>query len=105
MPIVKRLSLLAAVALVLAGGVSTSAREDNIAQGQLLRVDVSARKIVIQTEQGSRMQCSFNGETRVTGSNGSVTTLPTMSRLTVHYAKDQMEFVATEIEVHERSIQ
>ena len=100
----KRLSFLAVVAVMIAGGVSTSAREDNIAQGQLLRVDTNARKIVIQTEQGSRMQCTFNGETRVTGSSGSITSLPAMSRLTVHYAKDQMEFVATEIEVHERSL-
>lgn len=103
MPIAKRLCFLAAVAVMIAGGVSTSAREDHIAQGQLLRIDVSAKKIVIQTAEGSRMQCSFNGETRVIGSDGTIAQLPAKSRLTVHYAKDQMEFVATEIEVHEFS--
>ena len=103
MSIVKRLCFLAAVSVMLAGGVSTSAREDNIAQGQLLRVDVNARKIVIQTEQGSQMQCSFNGETRISGSDGTIAELPAKSRLTVHYAKDQIAFVATAIEVHQRS--
>ena len=100
MLIAKRLSFLVVVAVVLAGSVSSFAREDNIAQGQLLRVDADARKIVIQTAQGSQLQCTFNGDTRVTGSTDSVKRLPAKSRLTVHYAKEDAQYLATEIEVH-----
>ena len=96
----KRLSLVVLALTCLAGPSSLSARDYNRAEGQLLRVDANARKIVIRTEQGSQLQCTFTGETRVIGGPNQVTALPVLTPVTVHYAKEQLEFVATEIEVH-----
>lgn len=85
----------------LCGSVTTFAREENVAQGQLLRLDSSAHKMVIRTAQGSQIQCTYNGQTRVVGAGANVADLPTMSRVTVHYAKVDMAYVATTIEVQE----
>lgn len=100
MSIVTRRSALCLLVACLGAVAPLTAREYNMAQGQLLRVDASAHKLVIRTEQGSQLQCTFNGDTRVTGVSSDIAALQTMTRLTVHYAKDQMEYVATAIEVH-----
>ncbi len=99
MTIAKRFAFCCVLVTVL-GSVTTFAREYNRAQGLLLRLDTGAKKIVIRTQQGSQLQCTITGETRITGAGDSLRGLPTMTRLTVHYAKEEMEFVATEIEVH-----
>lgn len=103
MSIVKRFVFLSAVAFTLLTSVAatTFAREFNVAQGHLLRLDPAARKLVIRTERGSQLQCTVTSETRVVGAGASLNGLPAMTRLTVHYAKEDLEFVATEIEVHE----
>ena len=100
MSTVKRLSLVALALTCFAGSSTVSARDDNRAEGQLLRVDANAKKIVIRTEQGSQLQCTFTGETRVIGGPDRVTALPILTAVTVHYAKEPLEFVATSIEVH-----
>jgi hypothetical protein len=100
MSIAKRLSLVVLVLMWLTSPSFLSARDYNRAEGQLLRVDAGARKIVIRTEQGSQLQCTFTGETRVIGASDEITALPALTHLTVHYSKEQMEYVATEIEVH-----
>jgi hypothetical protein len=95
-----RLSLVVLALTSLISPAPLSARDYNRAEGQVLRVDASAKKIVIRTEQGSQLQCTFTGETRVVGSAEQITSLPLLTPVTVHYAKEQLEFVATEIEVH-----
>ena len=100
MSTVKRLSFAVLALTCLARPASLSARDYNRAEGQLLRVDANAKKIVIRTEQGSQLQCTFTGETRVVGGPQQVTALAVSTTVTVHYAKEQLQFVATEIEVH-----
>lgn len=97
---VTRLSALILALVSLAGSTSLTARDFNRAEGQVLRVDASARKIVIRTEQGGQLQCTYTGETRIVGGPDHVTALPLLTPVTVHYAKEQLEFVAMEIQVH-----
>jgi hypothetical protein len=101
MSIASRFVFASAIAFTLSTSAATTfAREFNVAQGHLLRLDAGARQLVIRTEQGSQLQCTVTGETRLVG-GASLNALPAMTRLTVHYAKDEFEFVATQIEVHE----
>jgi hypothetical protein len=97
----QRLSVVVLVLTCLAAPSTLAARDYNRAEGQLLRVDANAKKIVIRTEQGSQLQCTFTGETRVIGGPEQVTALTLLTPVTVLYAREQLEFVATEIEVHQ----
>jgi hypothetical protein len=100
MNIAKRVFRASLCATVLVASVPAFAQEFNIAEGRLLLVDAGAKRIVIETAQGSRLQCQFTGDTLVVGSDGSVLGIPATSQLTVHYEKGPKAFVATEIDVH-----
>ncbi len=100
MSIVKRFTLAVLVTTAWAGASPVAAREYHIASGRLLQLDASARRIVIRTGQGSQAQYSFNGDTRVVGAADDIADLTALSHITVHYAQESMELVATVIEVH-----
>lgn len=71
------------------------------AHGQLVRVDTSAKTILIRTDANAQMTFSYNDATKVTGSEEDVAGLATMSgtEVTVQYRKDGQTNMATQIEV------
>ena len=94
----RRLLAVALVAIALLSP-TLGAREFSIAEGKLLLVDTGARRIVVRTGQGA-LQCAFDANTRVTGVADRIDALTAMSLVTVHYASDERQAVATLIEVH-----
>ena len=110
MPLVKR-ALIALAAILLIAGVSTFAQDAggarqqqpaaSVASGELVKIDTSAKMIVIKTESDPQMQFSYTDATKITGADKGVAGLATMtgSSLTIHYTKKGQDNVATEIEV------
>lgn len=76
-----------------------------VAQGQLLRVDTSAKTLAIKNTQGVEMQFRYTDETSVIGADRGVAGLATMSgtNVSIHYTKQQQDNVATQIEVQRKS--
>jgi hypothetical protein len=72
-----------------------------MAQGQLQKVDATAKILVIRTAQGAQMEFRFTEETKVTGAEGEVAGLATKagSDVTVKYIQQEKANVATEIHV------
>lgn len=101
MTAVGRLSSGLVLSALLFGQAVTAARELDMASGQLLRLDTAARTLVIRSDRGTQLQYTVTGETRVVGAGDSLGALPVLTRLTVHYAKDETGLVAMEVEVHE----
>jgi hypothetical protein len=100
-------ALLVLAAVLLTVGVMPAlaqeprSQEPSIVQGQLLKVDPSAKSIAIRTAQGTQMQFSYTEETKVVGADQGVAGLATMAGadVTVHFAKKGQDNVATQIEV------
>jgi len=93
-----------ATVLFLVGAASVLAQEQSatsaVAQGRLVRVDSTAKTLIVQGAQG-QMTFRYTDETKVSGSQEGVAGLATMAgaRLTVHYVKQQQDNIATRIEV------
>jgi hypothetical protein len=109
MPLVKRALALTAV-LLIALAITTFAQDSgarqqqpaaSVASGELVKIDTSAKTIVIKTESEPQMQFSYTDATKITGADKGVAGLATMtgSSLTIHYTKKGQDNVATEIEV------
>jgi uncharacterized protein YdbL (DUF1318 family) len=109
MPLVKR-ALIALAAVLLIAGVtfaqdSGGARQQqpaaSVASGELVKIDTSAKTIVIKTESDPQMQFSYTDATKITGADKGVAGLATMtgSSLTIRYTKKGEDNVATEIVV------
>jgi hypothetical protein len=99
--------MLAAVLLV-AGAVPSDAQEPDqprIARGELLKVDISARTIVIRTDEGQQLLFSYTDDTKVTGADRGVVGLATMAGtyLTVQFVVQNDMKVATHIDVIKKS--
>ena len=113
MPLVKR-ALIALVAILLIAGATSTFAQDaggarqqpaaSVASGELVKIDTSAKMIVIKTESDPQMQFSYTDATKVTGAEKGVAGLATMtgSSVTVHYTKKGQDNVATEIEVQSK---
>lgn len=76
-----------------------------VQQGELVRVDTSARTITISTPQDTPegdMQFRYTDQTKVVGADGQVAGLATRSgaRVSITYVQRNNENVATEIQVH-----
>lgn len=70
--------------LVLVVGLTgLGAQEPASTEGQLLRVDPDAMTLAIQASDGSEQEFAFTEETQVTGAEGGVAGLATMSGQTV----------------------
>ena len=95
----------AAVALLI--GVAPIMAQDQAApapstiQGQLVRVDATAKTFSVRTESGLQIMFSYDDQTKVTGSDDDVAGLATISGtdVKVDYVKKGQENVATQIEV------
>src|SRR5262249_21372628 len=113
MPVVKRAVIALAAVLLIAGAIPTFAQDagaggarqqpaaPSVATGELVKIDTSAKSIVVKTEADPMMTFSYTDATKVTGADKGVAGLATMtgSSLTVHYNKRGQNNVATEIEV------
>jgi len=110
MPLVKRTLIALAAILLIAGAIPTFAQDSgggrqqpaaSVASGELVKIDTSAKTIVIKTESEPQMQFTYTDATKITGAEKGVAGLATMtgSSLTIHYAKKGQDNVATEIEV------
>jgi len=110
MPLVKRAVIAVAAVLLIAGTLPTFAQESggarqqpapSVATGELVKIDTSAKTLVVKTASEPEMQFSYTDATKVTGADKGVAGLATMtgSSLTVHYTKRGQNNVATEIEV------
>jgi hypothetical protein len=110
MPLVKRALALSAI-LLIAGAISTFAQDSggarqqqpaaSVASGELVKIDTSAKTIVIKTESEPQMQFSYTDATKITGADKGVAGLATMtgSSLTIRYTKKGEDNIATEIAV------
>ncbi len=98
--VVAMVSLLVGATSALAQDQSQSAAP-TVAQGQLVRVDSSAKTLIIQSAQGSQMQFRYTDQTKVSGAQEGVAGLATMTgvQVTVRFARQQQDNVATEINV------
>jgi len=110
MPLVKHALIALAAILLIAGAIPTFAQDSggarqqpaaSVASGELVKIDTSAKTIVIKTESEPQMQFSYTDATKITGAEKGVAGLATMtgSALTIHYTKKGQDNVATEIEV------
>ena len=90
-----------AVFTYLVQAVPVVGQEPNVAHGQLVRIDTTAKVIVLRLPDGSQMRFSFNDSTTVTGADEGVAGLGTMSgtTVTVTYSRIDQENVALQIEV------
>jgi hypothetical protein len=111
MPAIKRALVVLAAVLLTAVAIPSFAQESgggraqqqaaNVANGELVKIDTSAKTIVIKTASDPQMQFSYTEDTRVTGSDKDVAGLATMTgtSVTVHFTKKGQANVATEIEI------
>ena len=85
-------------------GVLAQAQEQSVAQGQLVRLDPAAKKIVIKTDTGSQMQFEYTDSTVVNGADQSVEGLGarTGTFVTVQYEKQETRLLAVQVDVQKR---
>jgi hypothetical protein len=108
----KRTLLVLAAVLLMVGVVPALAQdsrapapEPRIAQGQLMKVDTTARMIAIRSAQGAQMQFSYTEDTKVVGADQGVAGLATMSGadVTIQFVRKGQDNVAMQIEVREKT--
>lgn len=82
-----------------------AAPKTEVAMGELVRVDTTAKTISIRPEKGDPMVFTYTDATKVTGAGDSVAGLATMAgtSVTVHYTKQQQNNVASEIVVQKKA--
>lgn len=87
--------------LVALSVVPARAQEQNLAQGEIVRVDTSSRTIVIRTDTGSQMQFAYNDDTVVKGSDDTISGLGTREGMlvSVTYERQEAKLLAKEIAV------
>jgi Cu/Ag efflux protein CusF len=75
-------------------------QDARVAQGQLVKVDASAKTIAIKTSAG-QMMFRYTDKTTVTGAEGEVAGLATKAgaEVSIKYVQENKENVATEIQV------
>jgi hypothetical protein len=75
-----------------------------VAMGELVRVDTTAKTISVRPEKGDALVFTYNDATKVSGA-GDVAGLATMSgsQVTVHYAKQGQTNLASQIEVQKKA--
>jgi Cu/Ag efflux protein CusF len=92
---------LAAALLFVTGSASALAQEQNLAQGEIVRVDTADRTVVIRTDTGSHMRFTYNDDTVVKGADDTISGLGTREGMLVSitYERQETKLVAKEIAV------
>jgi hypothetical protein len=72
-----------------------------IARGELSSIDAAAKMLTIKPTDGAEQKFQYNDQTKVTGAQGGVAGLATMSgkQVVVHFTSQGANRVATEIEI------
>ena len=88
-----------------ASAQQSSPDKDMIAEGQLLKVDTTAKMITIRTAADQQLQFSYSETTKITGDEKTVAGLATLSGtpVKVTYTKQGQENIASEIHVEKKS--
>lgn len=104
MHMLKRLVLIFFVLAVASAGTLAIAQEQSVAEGQLVRLDPAAKKLVIKTEAGAQMQFEYTPSTVVNGADQSVEGLGQQAGtvVTVQYEKQETRLLAVQIDVHQK---
>lgn len=102
MQILRSVIVVLAAGLFIAAGRPMLAQDQNIVQGQLMRVDVAAKAIVIRSETQSQMQFSYDDNTVVNGVDDAVAGLGTLTGASVSivYEKQTTRFLALQVDIH-----
>ena len=97
----RRMMIVLAAVVLIAGAMPALAQEASMAQGQLVRVDTRSNTIEIKTAAGADMQFRYTDQTKVTGASEGVSGLATMAGadVTVHYTKQGQDNIASAIAV------
>jgi hypothetical protein len=90
--------------LVLVVGVAHALASPGSAQvqGELIRVDVDAKTLVVKTAEGTELELAYTDQTEATGAGEGVAGLATKAgvQVTVDYTEDKDVKTATRILVH-----
>lgn len=80
---------------------SQAEAKDQMAMGELMRVDTKNQNLTIKSTTGTEMSFRFTAMTKVTGATGGVAGLATQAgtQVTVHYTKEGSDSVASSIDV------
>jgi len=72
-----------------------------IARGELSSIDATAKMLTVKPTDGAEQKFQYNDQTKVTGAQGGVAGLATMSgkQVVVHFTSQGANRVATEIEI------
>jgi hypothetical protein len=95
------LIVLMAAVLTFSAFPALAQQDSSVAQGQLLKVDASAKTIAIRTAPGAQMVFRYTERTKVMGADGEVAGLATKAgaQVSIKYVQEDKEKVATEIQV------
>ena len=107
----KRVVVAVIAALLMSWVVPTLAQEAapapkaEIAMGELVSVDTSAKTISVRPQKGDPMVFTYTDATKGSGAGDSVAGLATMAgtSVTVHFTKQQQKNVASQIEVQKKA--
>ena len=116
MPIFQRACLVLGAAVVLATVVDAAPprrvswspagqRLSASVRGELLRVDVDAKLLVIKPAEGMEVPFVYNDETKVVGTGAGIAGLAAMTgaRVTVRYTTEGKDRLALEVDIHART--
>jgi hypothetical protein len=87
------------------GSAGAQAEQSTTVQGELLKVDTTAKTLSIKTATMPEMEFHYNDMTKITGAQRGAAGLGTMtgSQVTVQYRKDGTSNLATSIDVHSKT--
>jgi hypothetical protein len=102
----RRLFIVLTLAAITFGALPALAQQQDarVAQGQLVKVDASAKTIAIKTSAGGQMLFRYTDKTTVTGAEGEVAGLATKAGadVAIKYVQEGKENVAMEIQVQSK---
>lgn len=73
-----------------------------IFSGELTRVEAAGKKLYVKSSEGNEMEFQYNDQTKITGSEGSVEGLATMSGSSVRIHYEDGTKLASLIEVEQK---
>ena len=93
--------LIAAAVPTLAQQPPANPPQPTVTEGELVRIDATAKMLSIRTAQGADMQFRYTEETKVIGADKGVAGLATMAgtQVRVSHTKQGADNVASQIEV------
>jgi len=94
--------LFAGLILAQQPALAQAREKTQIIEGELTKVDVTAKTLSVKTSEGQEMVLRYNDQTQISGAEGGVEGLATMNGTTVRVHFDAVNKMASKIEVGER---